>query len=298
MMRTLLKLLGIVLGAAAVLAAVAVAALYFVSERRIDRRYEVALEDIALPADAGAIERGAHVAIVRGCTACHGTELAGKAFVDDAMLGRVYAPNLTPAGHGAHLMPADWERALRHGIGHDGRSLLIMPAVELKGLSDSDLGDLIVYMQSVKPVEQSWPAPRVGPVGRMLLVLDEADIVPAERIDHGAPHAPAPAVAATPEYGGYLASSCTGCHKEDFAGGPMPGEKNVVAANLTMDEPTGLGRWSEADFVKTLRTGARPDGSALNGGMPWQITAQMTDVELSAIWNYLKTLPVLPEGTG
>ena len=297
-MRTLLKLLGIVLGVAALLAIVALATLYLVSERRIDRRYEVAAEDIALPSDPGAIERGAHVAILRGCTACHGGDLAGRTFVDDTMLGRVYAPNLTPTGHGEHMTPADWERAVRHGVGHDGRSLIIMPALELHGLGAADLGDLIVYMRSLDPVEQSWPAPRVGPVGRMLLVFDAADIVPAEHIDHRAPHPPAPAVAATPEYGGYLASSCTGCHKPDFAGGPIPGEKGAVAANLTMDEATGLGRWSEADFVKTLRTGMRPDGSALNPVMPWQITAQMTDVELSAIWNYLKTLPVLPERTG
>src|SRR5262245_18128667 len=247
-MRTLLKLLGIVLGAAAVLAAVAIAALYFASERRLDRRYEVAAEDIALPSDASAIERGAHVAVLRGCTACHGGDLGSRAFVDDAMLGRVYAPNLTPTGHGGHMTPADWERAVRYGVGHDGRSLIIMPALELHELGDADLGDLIVYMQSLKSVEQSWPAPRVGPVGRMLLVFDKADIVPAEHIDHGAPHAPAPAMAATPEYGGYLASSCTGCHKSDFAGGPIPGEKGAVAANLTMDEATGLGRWSEADF--------------------------------------------------
>ena len=57
-MKTLLRVLGIVLGVAVVLAIVAIVAIYFVSERRIDRRYEVAAEDVAVPDDAGAIERG------------------------------------------------------------------------------------------------------------------------------------------------------------------------------------------------------------------------------------------------
>ena len=293
----ILKLLGIVLGVVAVLALVAIAALYFVSERRIDHRYAVAAEDIALPADAGAIERGAHVAIVRGCTSCHGGDLAGGSFVDDAMLGHVYAANLTPGGVGGQMTPAEWERAVRHGVAHDGRSLIIMPALELHDLGNDDLGDLIVYLRSLPAVGQSWPAPQIGPLGRALLVFNAADVVPAEHVDHSAPHPPAPAVAPTPEYGAYLASSCTGCHKPDFAGGAIPGEK-AIAANLTMDEATGLGRWNEADFVKVLRTGVRPDGRTLNPVMPWGLTAQMTDVELSAIWNYLKTLPVQPARTG
>jgi mono/diheme cytochrome c family protein len=277
-------------------ALVGLALLYFLSERRIDRRYEVAAEDIPVPSSAAAVERGARIALLRGCTACHGDDLAGRVFIDDAMFGHMYTSNLTQGGLGARLSPADWERAIRHGVAHDGRALVIMPSLEFHALGNEDLGDLIAYMRSVPPVEQSWPAPDVGPMGRVLLVFDQADVLPAEHIDHRAPHPPQPQPGATPEYGAYLASSCTGCHKADFAGGPIPGE-GVVAANLTMDDATGLGDWSEADFVKALRTGTRPDGRALDPVMPWQITAQMTEQELSAIWQYLNTLPPLPERT-
>jgi mono/diheme cytochrome c family protein len=296
-MRSLLKVLGILLGAVIVIALVGLALLYFLSERRIDRRYEVAVEDIAVPSDAKAIERGARVALLRGCIGCHGANLAGRTFIDDALFGHMYTPNLTSGGLGAQLSPADWERAVRHGVGHDGRSLIIMPALEFHGLGNEDLADVIAFARSVPVVEQSWPSPpRVGPIARALLVFDQADVIPAEHIDHRAPHPPKPKLGATPEYGAYLASSCTGCHKSDLAGGTIPGE-GVVAANLTMDQATGIGAWSEADFVKTLRTGTRPDGRALDPVMPWEITAQMTDVELSAIWQYLKTLPALREGT-
>jgi len=293
----LMKLLGYVLGAVVALALVAIVAIYVMSERRVHRRYEVVAEEIVVSADADAVERGAHVAVLRGCPSCHGGDLSGTHFVDDPMLGDIYSANLTPGGVGGTLTPAQWEHALRHGVAHDGRSLIIMPALELHDLGNEDLADLIAYLHSLPAVTSERPAPRLGPVGRALLVFNVADVVPAEHIDHAARHRPAPPVAVTPEYGAYLASSCTGCHKSDFAGGPIPGEKGVIAANLTMDAATGLGRWSEADFVKTVRTGTRPDGSVLSPVMPWPITAQMTDTEISAIWSFLKTLPVRPART-
>jgi cytochrome c553 len=63
------------------------------------------------------------------------------------------------------------------------------------------------------------------------------------------------------------------------------------AANLTPD-PTGLGnRYSESSFIKTMRTGKKPDGTDLMPPMPWPDFAQMSDSDLKAIWAYLHTLP-------
>lgn len=295
----ILKAFAIVFATALVLALSAGVALFVASERRFDRHYELAAEQVALPTDADAVARGAHVAIVRGCTACHGGDLSGRIFIDDPMLGRFVTPNLTAGagGVGAQLSPADWEHALRHGVAPDGRGLRIMPSLELHGLGDGDLGDLIAYLRSVPPVDQVLPASQPGPLGRALLVFDRAPIIAAEHIDHEAAHPPAPPPGVTSEYGGYLATSCTGCHQSDFTGGPIPGEKGAVAANLTMDEATGLGRRSEAEFVQTLRTGVRPDGRALNPVMPWQLTAQMSDAELGALWLYFRSLPIKPART-
>jgi hypothetical protein len=68
----------------------------------------------------------------------------------------------------------------------------------------------------------------------------------------------------------------------------VPVEGNVISANLT---PTGIGKWTQADFVKAMRSGIRPDGRILSAAMPWPYMRLMTDDELSALWVYLRSLP-------
>ena len=63
------------------------------------------------------------------------------------------------------------------------------------------------------------------------------------------------------------------------------------AQNIT---PAGIGKWTEADFTRALRVGARPDNSAINPFMPWALTSQMTDEELHALWLYIKAVPAVP----
>jgi hypothetical protein len=61
-------------------------------------------------------------------------------------------------------------------------------------------------------------------------------------------------------------------------------------SNLTPD-PTGIGAWSEADFVRTLRTGVNPRGDSMDPSMPWREMRRMTDDDLRAIYRYLRSLP-------
>lgn len=66
------------------------------------------------------------------------------------------------------------------------------------------------------------------------------------------------------------------------------------AANLTSDSATGIGAWTEEQFIKTLRIGKHlgaETGRAILPPMPWQFIGKMTDEDLSAIYAYLKTLP-------
>jgi hypothetical protein len=93
----------------------------------------------------------------------------------------------------------------------------------------------------------------------------------------------------TKEYGNYLATigGCKSCHLPDLNGG-VPIEGNVLSANLT---PTGIGKWTEADFTKSIRNGIRPDGRVLSAVMPWPYMRHMTDDELRALWTYLRSLP-------
>lgn len=77
------------------------------------------------------------------------------------------------------------------------------------------------------------------------------------------------------------------------------------ARNLTPDNETGIGAWSEDDIVKTIRTGQRADGSEVLPPMPWPMYTNLTDDDAYAIAAYLKSLPavshkvpdVLPPGT-
>jgi mono/diheme cytochrome c family protein len=137
---------------------------------------------------------------------------------------------------------------------------------------------------------------KVGPVIRTMFVAGKVGLVPAEKVDHARPHAARVVPALSIEFGRYMAVGCQGCHNESFSGGPVPGTPPdwKPAANIT---PEGIGHWSEADFVTALRTGKRPDGSAIDPQMPWKMTAQMTDTELKAMYAYLRTVPAKPYAT-
>ncbi len=108
-------------------------------------------------------------------------------------------------------------------------------------------------------------------------------------------------------HGKYLVDviACDGCHtpgaligKPDasrFLAGSevgffIPDAGYFYAPNLTSDEASGLGKWSEDDIVTALRTGKRPDGRVLSPIMPWQSFATLTDEDAHAIAAYLKSL--------
>jgi len=66
------------------------------------------------------------------------------------------------------------------------------------------------------------------------------------------------------------------------------------ARNLTPDKETGMGRWSEAQFVRAMRTGKHlgmESGRPILPPMPWPGVARMTDDDLSALFAYLQSVP-------
>jgi cytochrome c5 len=295
-MKLLLKLLA----ALALLVLLAASTIYGLSERRLNRHYAIEPETVAVPADAAAIERGAHVAKIRGCLDCHGDNLAGATVVEDPRAGKIYGVNLTRGKGG--LPPdygdADYVRALRHGVSYDGRPLILMPSAEFHELSDEDVGALIAYMKSVPPVDAQMPKSTLGPIMRTVLVLDRrAKLLSAEHIDHAAK--PAVAAPATPgELGRYLAVSCTFCHGDGFAGGKIPGVPPDWPAAKNLTTGGEMKSWTQAQFATVLRTGVTPDGRKLDPYyMPWSAFQGMTDPEIQALWDYLRALPARPDGT-
>lgn len=269
-------------------------------EAALDRVHTLA--DVALDLGGGPaqVERGRHLAVTRGCTDCHGDDLAGRVVIDAGPVGIYVAANLTPAGAGAGMDANHFEHAVRHGVGRDGRPLRFMPATDFAGMGDDEVAALFAYVRSVPPASKTLPETRIGPLGRVLYLFGQIPVlITAEVVDHAAASAPraAPSPAATADYGRYLAQGCTGCHGSRLAGGRIPGAPPdlPIAANLT-PHASGLGGWSEADFMRAIREGKRPDGSDIDPFMPWKSLGQMTDTELRALHAYLQSLPPLPRG--
>lgn len=267
--------------------------LYSLGRARLNETYDPAIATIPMDNSPVAVERGKHlVEAVSACGECHGEGLRGQAFFDEPAVGTVVSANLTSGDGGiaAAYSDEDWIRAIRHGIDPAGSPLLVMPAQHFQNMSAADLNAVVAYLKTVPPVDNVPPATKLTPLTYILIALGQFDDnIPAEYLNHEAPFPEAPPEGATQAYGEYLVSiaTCRECHGKELASGQAgPGEP--IGPNLT---PSGnLGSWSQADFVKLIRTGQTPTGRQINPFMPWRYYSQMTDVELEAIWLYLQSL--------
>jgi mono/diheme cytochrome c family protein len=99
--------------------------------------------------------------------------------------------------------------------------------------------------------------------------------------------------------GEYLmrAADCMVCHTapggQDFAGGlaiPLP-FGTLYSTNITADKATGIGDYSDQDFLNAVRRGIRRDGTRLYPAMPYPSYTYLTDADALAIKAYLFSLP-------
>ncbi|HXW77182.1 MAG TPA: cytochrome c [Candidatus Eremiobacteraceae bacterium] len=284
-----------------VLLVVSAVGLYIDGTIKLNHSYAFATPTLAIPTDKASIARGDHLAFaITKCSVCHGKGLSGQVFLDVPSLFRIVAPNLTrgSGGIGLAFSDGDYARAIRDGVAPDGRGLLVMPSADFAHLSDADLADIIAYVKSLPAVDNRLPDNDLRPLSRILLALGQVPMPDAASIDPSMTHAAAMPPAATVEYGNYLAhvGGCMGCHGAGLSGGPVPGVPPSFppAQNIT---PTGIGKWSDADIVRALRVGKRPEGTTINPFMPWANTAAMTDTEMAALIKYLRSVPARPTGT-
>jgi cytochrome c553 len=294
-----LKFIGYAVAALVVVIAGAATTVYFVSNAKLRQTFTITPKPVAIAADAVALKRGRHIAETRGCAECHGHDFGGAKVIEDGAMGRIYGANLT-RGRGsrtATFTDADWVRAVRHGVGPDGHPLFLMPSDEYSHLSDEDLGSVIAYVKSMPPVDRDRVPLALGPVSRALLATGKMKL-PANLIDHANVAPPVVTKAATAEYGRYLANGCVTCHGRNFSGGKIEvGPPDwPPARNLTPHASSNMASWSEADFVRAVREGKRPDGSVLSAVMP-RAFAGMDDIELGALFAFFKSLPPVPTGT-
>ena len=210
--------------------------------------------------------------------------------------GRIVASNISPDPEtGAGVWTDDMlARAIREGIGHEGRALFpIMPYQDFASLSDEDLASIIVYLRSLPAVRNQLPPTQViFPVGYLIRSVPQPLSAPVPQPDLSTPL----------KRGDYLATiaSCADCHTpQDGHGQPLPGMDygggllfegpwgRVVSANITPD-PSGIPYNDFAVFTQALRTGyvkARP----LNQFMPWGVYGGMTDEDIAAVFAKIKT---------
>jgi cytochrome c553 len=265
------------------------------AERAQARTYPVEDPPLVFAGDDAEAAHGAHLYAVLGCVDCHGPAAEGRLVIEGGPMGRVVGPNLTPAAVGSRYDADTLAAAIRHGVGPGGRPLRFMPSGEFSNLSDADTAAIVRHLQSLPPSDTQPGETVLGPLGRVLFLFGKLEWFPAEHIDHRPRARVAPVAAPTAEYGAYLAQVCTGCHGKDWAGQRVAGTPPEIpaASNLT-PHANGLRGWTEADFLRLIREGQRPDGGTVHGMMPWRIYAGMTDDELRAIWLHLSSLPPLP----
>lgn len=259
-----------------------------------------------------AIERGRFLYTVVGdCDGCHGdrdwTKFgapvvrsgAGFAFpAETGLPGRVVASNLTTdveTGLGAWT-DGEKLRAIREGIGRDGRALFpMMPYENFRSMSDADAEALVAYMNTLPAVRQALPQ----------TALD----FPVSLLIKSVPRPLTGAVSAPADRGEYLVTlgACKTCHTQEvrgelvagmeYAGGrvfPIAGF-TVLSANISPDVETGIGRWTEEAFRKRFYEYREYESAPLPAAtqknftlMPWIAFSKYSAEDLGAIYRYLR----------
>lgn len=291
MLKKIFKITGIALGVIVCLIAAFYLKAYISTENRMNKVYTITPQELAIDSDSATLAYGKRLVTTKGCDECHGQNLGGKIFIDDPALGLFIAANLTKGKGGlpADHATKDWVLALKHGIRKDGKPLLIMPSHEYTLLSEGDMSAIIAYCMQQPDVDNELPESNVGPLGRVLTDIGKLPLLPVEMIDHTRTLTSDLKPAVSVEYGRYLSNACQGCHRENMKGGePIAPGFPIVADISSTGNP---GRWSDDQFMRTLRTGLTPEGKVLDPKeMPWTMTQAYTDVELKALHLYLTSI--------
>jgi mono/diheme cytochrome c family protein len=231
---------------------------------------------IAAATDPGAVARGRRLATVAGCHDCHGGDFAGKLFHDEPAIIRAWAPNLTLAV--AQQSDVELDRAIRHGVAADGRTLWVMPSEAFAQLTDAETADLLAYLRSFAPKGQKQPHIQVGPVGRVGVLLGKFDSAPVA-LEKSVGRRPADV---GPQFaqGRSMARACAECHGADLKGGGPTGAPDLTIA----------GAYDPADFEKLMRTGVAAGNRKL--GLMTEIAPVRFNAwsheEIGALHAYLK----------
>jgi mono/diheme cytochrome c family protein len=308
-MKRFFKVLGIALGTLVLLVA---AAALFIHLRGIPD-YEPQKLAVKIEYTPERVARG-HKLGSTLCAECHADRKTGKLtglhMSEVSDFGTIYSKNIThDKTHGIGTW-SDGELVyfLRTGITRDGRFNPVMGG--FPRMSDEDLYSIIAWLRSDDPRLAADPTPnRTTEWSFLAKVLGHVAFFPKEM-----PKEPirTPDITDRVAYGKYLATGvadCFTCHSADFktmntdtpelsegffgGGNPMLDASGTVirTANITPDKETGIGSWTEQEFIRAVRDGFRPDNTPLR--YPMGRYTYLSDEELGTIYTYLRTVPAL-----
>ncbi|MBT5874815.1 MAG: cytochrome C [Candidatus Latescibacteria bacterium] len=236
--------------------------------------------------------------------AIHDTEGSGGEVFDEVrgVPGVIYAPNIT-SWHLGHWTDGEIARAIVSGISRDGTALYpTMPYPLFNSLADEDVQAIVSYLRTLRPLPSEVAE-------RSLHIFDAFEVrtSPLKYLPQVLPDQ-----SDTNLSGAYLSviAGCKSCHdapiqsgealETDFAGGReflLPTGDKILSTNITPDPSTGIGNWSETEFVERFKSFAEMDTRDLtlstgdpNTVMPWVAYSGMTKADLKAIYTYLRSL--------
>jgi mono/diheme cytochrome c family protein len=252
------------------------------------------------------VKRGEYLVRAGGCFSCHtapdGAPLAGGRALATPF-GVFYSPNITPdreTGIG-RWSDADFVRALHKGVSPSGQNYFpVFPYPSFTGISVEDAAAIKAYLFSLAPVQArnrphdvsfpfSW---RFLQSGWKLLFFRKGPF-----------HAD-PASDEATNRGAYLVTAlghCGECHtprnpfgamrRSLWLAGTVDGPDGDHVPNITPDQATGIGNWSDRDIVALLADGTTPDQTHVEGSMKEVVadgTKFLSDEDRKAIALYLK----------
>ncbi len=216
--------------------------------------------------------------------------------------GTLYSRNITPYGL-QNWTDGELFRAITCGVTKDGHALFPLMGYAAYGkMAQEDAYSIIAYVRSLPPIQNNIPERSLDfPVNFIV------NTIPVK-----ASLSPMPDTNNAVAYGKYLVTiaNCVECHSQvskgaviagtEFGGGrsfTFPNGTTAHSANITFDNETGIGKWTEDDFVKRFKLYSDPSYQPkpqkeddYNTQMPWMMYTGMSTKDLRAIYEYLQTI--------
>lgn len=276
-------------------------------------------EDLKIDYTQERIERGRYLAnTVSVCMDCHSkrdwskfsgpiTEgtlgMGGDRFDQSIGIpGVFYAKNITSSGISRYT-DGELFRLITSGVTKEGRAMFpLMPYPYYGRMDKEDIYSIISYVRSIPNMDNN--VPESEPDFPMNFIINTIPQKPVHEIK--------PEKTDLLAYGAYMtnAAGCAECHTQvdkgqiieelKFGGGrnfKFPDGSIVISGNITPDQETGIGKWTEEMFIQRFKAYADSAYASpsvaigeFNTVMPWTMYGQMEEGDLAAIYAYLRSV--------